>query len=151
MSFNNLERKLELAIQAVIQRRFDAITVHIGFTTDDVTLPHATVFCLGSMEHPQLPRTGTMKVSVVIAVKSDADSTTDASGAPIGHYDRVGEVRDAVEDDTFIADLNTSGIEEFTAFGIENIQFRPQTIEGRAFVNELAIDVVCAGSYGLAA
>jgi len=145
MSYNNVERKLELAIKSVITRKYDTIPGHVGHANDSVALPHYTIHSPSSKEG--IYDTGTLIVEVEVKVKSDAD-TSSTDGSPSDHYEREGAIFDAIltsPQSDFVGDLNTSGVEEFTAFRCKEVG-RMSGIEGRAFVSTLRLQVICCGS-----
>lgn len=143
MSYNNLERKLHLAIQAVLQRTLgEFLPVHIGQCSDDLERPYVSVIARDGKE--MIQDTGARGYQVDISVKSDPDQDADDTL----HYEREGAVYDAIfplPKSLFIAALNKSGIEEFTAQAYREIESRSGVDDQRWF-STLTIEVICSGS-----
>ncbi len=143
MSANNLERKLQDAIQAVLQRAFgNEFEVHTGQASDTLALPYCSVIARDGQ--PAIQDTASTKFEVDIAIKSDPDVDADDTE----HSERQGTVYDTVLTDpksTFVSAVNTSGVEEFTLNAYREIG-RRQGLEGRAYASTLTIECICSGS-----
>ena len=133
MASNNLDTLCEQTVASLITGN-----VYTGADSQTRALPCSIVECQGGEEHPI--GSGNFRLTVAIKYMSNADATTLSA-----HKSAEATAFDLILTDTLASDLSAAA-SGFFVMGAVNRLFAPVSVQDRAWVSEIRLDLYCCAA-----
>lgn len=143
----NVARKLELAVEAVLERSLgDELPVHVSFREETKARPYVVIHAQDGV--PAFSTDATERMRLEIKLKSDVDKKS-PDGSSIDHDNCEGMLFGLLMPENprdLVSELNLAGIAEFYCSVFRIAGYPTRTVEDRSFVSTVLFDVICCGN-----